>query len=112
MDINKDYILRVLKSGGFGGAIVGNYVVLDDKTPQGWTIKMDHYPGAISISVWIEKPAPDPSAWVEVSLPLPSEPNAYLSKLIRWAAEVITTADVLPFPKRLKKVIDEQLREA
>lgn len=107
MEANKDYVVRVLKIGGFESQIEGQYVVLADKTPQGWTIKM--YPFGGSIDVWIEKPAPESGAWVEVHLPIPNPLSSHLSALIRWAAEVITTATVLPLPKKIKKVIDAEL---
>lgn len=89
MEINKEYIQRVLKTGGMESTINGNYVVLNDKTPQGWTLSLNHHTGDISIDVWIEKPKPEFGAWVEVHIPIPQTPNAYLSGCIRWVVSGI-----------------------
>lgn len=92
MEINKEYIQRVLKTGGMESTINGNYVVLNDKTPQGWTLSLNHQEG-ISIDVWIEKPKPESGAWVDVSIPVPQTANDLseyiLSGCIRWAVSGI-----------------------
>lgn len=96
MEINKEYIQRVLKIGEMESTIEGNYVILNRKTPQGWTVKLSVYPKDISIDVWIEIPPPEKGAWVEVNIPIPQTANAYVSQSIRWVVNMILIHDELP----------------
>lgn len=89
MEINKEYVQRVLKSGGMESSIEGDYLILDNKTPEGWTVKLYTSHKGISIDVWIEKPKPEFGAWVPVHIPTGNSATAYLSGCIRWVVSAI-----------------------
>lgn len=89
MEINKEYIQRVLKTGGMESTIEGNYLVLNNKTPEGWTLKIYTYYQGIGIDVWVEKPKPEFGAWIVVTIPIGHTANAYLSGCIRWVVSGI-----------------------
>lgn len=89
MRIEKDFIVRILKTGGYPSTIVGNYIVLEQKTVQGYTVSIAHYDAGIELEVWIET---GKTAWSEVPIALPESPNAYLSKCVRWVIGKIMDA--------------------
>lgn len=89
MEITKEYVQRVLKTGGMESTIEGNYVVLSDNTPEGWTLKICTYYQGIGIDIWVEKTAPEFGEWVVVTIPIGDSANAYLSGCIRWIVSAI-----------------------
>ena len=95
--VNKDYIIQVLNIGGWISCQTeGQYVVFssDVRTVDGFEVKIWHVDGAEDITFYLQSFKPDGSplqAWSEVQLPVPAQPNAYLSQCIRWIVKKILT---------------------
>jgi hypothetical protein len=94
MKTDKEYLVRVLKTGGMSSKIVGEYVVLDQLTPDGYTLSISErskkdYEATV-FEFWIQGDC----AWLELPLPKPPEANAWLSNSVRWITSIMLNTPI------------------
>ena len=89
MKTDKAYLTRILQTGGFASITEGDYVILEQKTVDGYTLSIAERSTAEYESGCFEFWLQGDCAWVELTLPKPTDANAWLSGTVRWIVAMI-----------------------